>query len=251
MLFEFGYSAYNSRWGGPQAPGNPTRDFIQVREQGGAIPGLCYRADQHAVRRGLPDVNGLDLGEHVARQHLVCHRLAQHQVRLQRALRLRQPGLELREPAGPGLPVQQRRAQPVLGAVGPLQEPVADALRRVLRAGFLDARPADVAGRGPVRARVELLPARVVHRRHALHSDVHDDPGGRGRQLQQHHAARRPRVRPVRQRQDVAEGQLRQVRRSRRRTPASTPAPRRPQASPRRRRAAGSTRTATSSSTAT
>ena len=44
MLFEFGYSAYNSRWGGPQGPGNPTQDFIQVREQGGAIPGLCYRS---------------------------------------------------------------------------------------------------------------------------------------------------------------------------------------------------------------
>jgi carboxypeptidase family protein len=44
MLFEFGYSAYNSRWGGPTAPGNPTSDFIQVREQGGSIPGLCYRA---------------------------------------------------------------------------------------------------------------------------------------------------------------------------------------------------------------
>ncbi|MEO8257725.1 MAG: carboxypeptidase-like regulatory domain-containing protein [Acidobacteriota bacterium] len=44
MLFEFGYSAYNNRWGGPSAPGNPTRSFIQVREQAGAIPGLCYRA---------------------------------------------------------------------------------------------------------------------------------------------------------------------------------------------------------------
>ncbi|HVZ20101.1 MAG TPA: carboxypeptidase-like regulatory domain-containing protein [Vicinamibacterales bacterium] len=44
MLFEFGYSAYNSRWGGPTAPGNPTADFIQVREQAGSIPGLCYRA---------------------------------------------------------------------------------------------------------------------------------------------------------------------------------------------------------------
>ena len=30
--------------GRPQAPGNPTQDFIQVREQGGRIPGLCYRA---------------------------------------------------------------------------------------------------------------------------------------------------------------------------------------------------------------
>jgi hypothetical protein len=44
MLFEFGYSGYNSRWGGPIAPGNPTGDFIQVREQGGSIPNLCYRS---------------------------------------------------------------------------------------------------------------------------------------------------------------------------------------------------------------
>ncbi len=44
LLFEFGYSGYNSRWGGPQGPGNPTQDFIQVREQGGSIPGLCYRS---------------------------------------------------------------------------------------------------------------------------------------------------------------------------------------------------------------
>jgi hypothetical protein len=44
MLFEFGYSAYNNRWGGPSAPGNPTTDLIQVQEQGGSIPGLCYRS---------------------------------------------------------------------------------------------------------------------------------------------------------------------------------------------------------------
>ncbi|HVZ20103.1 MAG TPA: TonB-dependent receptor [Vicinamibacterales bacterium] len=44
MLFEFGYSAYNDRWGGPSAPGNPTTNLIQVQELGGAIPGLCYRA---------------------------------------------------------------------------------------------------------------------------------------------------------------------------------------------------------------
>jgi hypothetical protein len=44
MLVDAGWSAYNNRWGGYSAPGNPTTDFIQVREQGGAIPGLCYRA---------------------------------------------------------------------------------------------------------------------------------------------------------------------------------------------------------------
>jgi hypothetical protein len=44
LLFDFGYSAYNNRWGGPSAPGNPTTDLIQVQEQGGSIPGLCYRS---------------------------------------------------------------------------------------------------------------------------------------------------------------------------------------------------------------
>jgi hypothetical protein len=44
MLADAGWSAYNNRWGGYSAPGNPTTDFIQVREQGGSIPGLCYRA---------------------------------------------------------------------------------------------------------------------------------------------------------------------------------------------------------------
>jgi hypothetical protein len=44
VLLDAGYSAYNNRWGGFSAPGNPTADFIQVREQGGSIPGLCYRA---------------------------------------------------------------------------------------------------------------------------------------------------------------------------------------------------------------
>jgi len=43
-LLDVGFSAYGSRWGGNSSPGSPTLDFIQVREQGGSIPGLCYRA---------------------------------------------------------------------------------------------------------------------------------------------------------------------------------------------------------------
>ena len=58
MLFEFGYSGYNSRWGGPVTPGNPTRDFIQVREQGGSIPGLCYRAISTLCGQGFATSTG-------------------------------------------------------------------------------------------------------------------------------------------------------------------------------------------------
>ena len=69
----------------------------------------------------------------------------------------------------------------ILGALGRVQEPVAYALRRLFRAGSMDAQPADAAGRRAVRARLQLLPG-VVHRGHAFLPDVHDDSrGGRRR----------------------------------------------------------------------
>jgi hypothetical protein len=43
-LLDVGWSAYNNRWGGGPAPGNPTTQLIAVQEQGGSIPGLCYRS---------------------------------------------------------------------------------------------------------------------------------------------------------------------------------------------------------------
>ena len=43
-LLDVGWSAYNNRWGGGAAPGNPTTNLIAVSEQGGSIPGLCYRS---------------------------------------------------------------------------------------------------------------------------------------------------------------------------------------------------------------
>jgi hypothetical protein len=43
-LLDVGWSAYNNRWGGGPAPGNPTNNLIAVQEQGGSIPGLCYRS---------------------------------------------------------------------------------------------------------------------------------------------------------------------------------------------------------------
>ena len=43
-LLDVGWSAYNNRWGGGPAPGNPATQLIAVQEQGGSIPGLCYRS---------------------------------------------------------------------------------------------------------------------------------------------------------------------------------------------------------------
>jgi Carboxypeptidase regulatory-like domain len=44
VLIDVGWSRNGSRWGGSSAPGSPTKGLIQVMEQGGSIPGLCYRA---------------------------------------------------------------------------------------------------------------------------------------------------------------------------------------------------------------
>ena len=155
--------------------GQPDQRLHPGAGTGRRDPRSLLSRHQHPLRHRLRDVNGLDLGQHVAREPLVRHRRPQHQVRLQRPLRLRQPGFERRQLAGSRVPVQQRRAESVLGAVGPVQEPVAHPLRCVLRAGFVDARPAHPAGRGALRARVELL-SRVLHRRHAFHPLL-DDSG--------------------------------------------------------------------------
>jgi hypothetical protein len=62
LLFTFGYSAYNNRWGGFSAPGNPTRDMLGVTEQGGSIPGLCYRGAAQVRRVPVVDELGRCVG---------------------------------------------------------------------------------------------------------------------------------------------------------------------------------------------
>jgi hypothetical protein len=44
VLLDVGWSQFGARWGGTSAPGSPTKELIQVMDQGGSIPGLCYRA---------------------------------------------------------------------------------------------------------------------------------------------------------------------------------------------------------------
>ena len=106
----------------------------------------------------------------------------------------------------PDLPVQQRRAESTDGIDFAVGEQVAHGVGRGVRAGTLDARPPDGAGRGAVRPRPELvsgaagravqIPARAHH---------HSGNGGRG-QLQGHHAQARRGLRRVRRRQDGAQG---------------------------------------------
>ena len=88
---------------------------------------------------------------------------------------------------------------------------------RVLRAGAVDARPADAAGRAALRPRAQLVPGAAGSGPTRFFPTPVDFPETQGRrQLQRHHAAHRRGQRRLRQRQDRAEVQPGQVPRGRR-----------------------------------
>ena len=88
---------------------------------------------------------------------------------------------------------------------------LSDAERVLLRAGSVDARPDDAAGRAALRSQLELL-ARADDSGVGFLAVAARVPGDARRdRLQGHLAARRRRLRRVRQRQDGREGELRQV----------------------------------------
>ena len=162
---------------GRSSPGNPTQDFIQVREQGGAIPGSLLSRDQHAVRHGFatrPAGSWRTRGTRTSRTSRARTTSSSATTASTTTTTSSRTTPTLRD----GVPVQQRRAEPVLGALRHVREPVADRVRRVLRPGLVDGEPAHVQGARALRARVELLP-RVVHRRHAVHPASRRSPASR------------------------------------------------------------------------
>ena len=130
---------------------------------------------------------------------------------------------------------------------------LARALQRALRAGPVDARPADAERRAALRPLVELLPRAVDRRRGVRFLPTQftwAEIEGRDR-LQRHHAAHGRRLRPVRQRQDGHQVQRRaSISRPRSTATATTRRCSRARASTSRRRARGPTPTATTSPTA-
>jgi hypothetical protein len=158
----------------------------------------------------------LDRRAHVARVGVVRDRRAQHEVRLSgRTSRLRSD--DLHERPVPRLPREQRHTEPAHADADPVRSQGPRPLRRVLRAGAVDARPHDAAGRVARRSRVELLP-RAARRADAVPHHRARVPGDRGRQGPQRcDAARGRRLRSVRQRANLDQGERREVPRSRER----------------------------------
>ena len=185
-----------------------------------AEPGPCHGAVCGGLRRQRRHCRPhLPLGKLVEqlgrRAQLAGIAVARHgspqpEVRLHRQ-HLHRRSTGVREQPQSHVSAQQRRAERRDADGAPHRITSADPVRRVLRAGTMDARPADAAGRAALRSLVELFPhpdAAGVEL-----SAVHGDVSGNGRRqgLQGHHAARRLRLRPVRQREDRREGERRQV----------------------------------------
>ena len=108
------------------------------------------------------------------------------------------------------VPLPRRRAQPDHAAHHAVAAGQPHALGRLLRAGPVDAQPADAAGRAALREGVELLPrgaerpaGRQPVRR--AQADAGERQGRHG--LQRHRAAHGPGLRRVRQRQDGHQGE--------------------------------------------
>ena len=212
LLLEAGFGTYLARYGSNEVPGNPTRDMVRVSEQctagcavNGGIAGLIYRAHDWEY-----NWNGAHRwrasGTYVTGAHSM-------KFGYEGAFLAYEPmaftnNLGLSYQVNNGIPNQLTQR------LDPFQRLDHVEYAGVLRPGTVDARPDDAAGSPAIRPGVELV-SRADRRRHQVPADAAGVPGNRRRhRVQRRHAAARSGLRPVRERQDVAEGERRPVPRS-------------------------------------
>ena len=240
-LLEAGYSrfAYGYARFGMAAP-DGLMDLIPVTEQTGIYgrPNFSYRGVFDPLDFGFNDNDALNSTWRAALSYVtgahnmkvgytgLVHRGAQRPRAERHAAALHVQLQRARDRAvhgrGRPSPVPGQRLVLPVAALGPARSHADD---RAVRAGPVDGRAADAAGRHALRPRLELGAGRGQrhHRDVALQPAAdHVRADGQRPRLQRHHAAVRRRLRPVRQRQDGAQGQPRQVSRSGDRPTAST-----------------------------
>ena len=169
MLFEFGYSALQQPLGRTDRRRATRRaDFIQVREQGGSIPGLCYRAISTLCGSGFATSTGW-ISANTWHANL-SYVTGSHNIKFGYNGLYDYDNQDSNYANSQGLVYQFNNGVPnqFWELSGMFKSQWRTRYDAFFVAGFVDARPADAAGRGALRARVELLPG-VVHRRHALH----------------------------------------------------------------------------------
>ena len=209
LLLEAGFGTYFSQWGGTAHPGSNFPQLVGVTEQcvsgcpvNGSIAGLQYRSGTYrqnfqgttgwrgsaAYVSGAHNLKFGYQGGHLIDDQYTTTNDQFYSIRVNNGV----PN-QITENIN-GIPVRATRA-----------------LRLVLRAGILDQGTDHAAGRLALRPRLELLP-RGDGRSGPLLPEPRNlsEDGGRDR-LQRHLAARRAGLGHAGRRQDLAQGQLRQV----------------------------------------
>ena len=164
--------------------------------------------------------HGLHRREHVERVGQLRDRLAHHEVRLPGGVPQgrRQPVRHHHQRPAHDLPLrgrsQRRRSVGRVRCAEPGDHPgrSVDALRahrlhRALRPGPVDDGPHDDPGGGAIRPRLQQVPDADDSEGRLVAHGVRDGRGEGHRRLQEHQPARRLGLRPLRQRQDLVQGQ--------------------------------------------
>ena len=191
LLAEAGYSHVRTKYGRQ----NRNADLIPVTDQGGIIPGLTYRSGGW-LRNLTTTPRWRAAVSYVTGAHNM-------KVGYEGQFLSTDGGHTLSLPV-PGLPLQQRCAQPAdhAGESAAEQRPCQG--HGTLRSGSVECRPVFDAGGAPLRPRVELQRGRAV-RPIPLRSQPHHYSRHQGcRCIERHFAARRDGLRPVRQQEDLA-----------------------------------------------
>ena len=209
LLLEAGFGTYWSQWGGTAHPGSNFPQLVGVTEQctagcavNGGIAGLQYRSGTYRQnfqgtigwRGSASYVSGAHSmkfgyqGGHLIDDQFTTTNDQFYSIRVNN-----------------GVPNQ------ITENINGIPVAAARALRVVLRAGIVDDGPDHAAGRAALRPRLELLPRGDGRPGSLLPEPRHLPEDGRRHRLQRPLAARRAGLGRARQRQDVAQGQLRQV----------------------------------------
>ena len=161
VLLEAGFGTYLTRWGATRcrATRRATSCASSSSARRGVRPTAASRTSPIARRTG----RRTGWAAHLERVGLLCHRRAQHEVRL--------PGHVLRR-RREDFTNDQKLPYRVNNGVPEPDHADADhstakprPLHAALRAGAVDPRPHDAAGRAALRPRVELLPRTMSVRR--------------------------------------------------------------------------------------
>ena len=219
LLFEAGFSSFSSKWGGYVPPGSQT-GLVAVTEQSTAagvpVPNFTYHGWSSAASNNQ---------QHNIWRASMAYVTGAHSFKVGSRRPTRCTGSSRTWTTSWPTRSTTARPTPVHDADRPAHAEQPHALRRLLRAGSVDARPAHAAGRAALRARVELVPRgrERHHCRQPVRQPLHLPGAERRHRLPRHHAAHGRCLRRVRQRQDVAEGEHQQIPGDRAERRASTP----------------------------